>query len=278
MKWVPSRAGLFALFLGLGLLVLVGDRYFYKKHSRSQDDFVASAGQEASGTVQATVKELASRLERRPLASARYAVAAEKNLFAPDRQAWQPPAPRTPEPEPEDDKPEDVPAPQRRDVVLYGTYIAGGQKKALLHFKRLRKGRFLLAEGEEAVDDEEDNGPRSRRPSYTLLKVEQKSVQLKDDRGSEFSIGLYDNKQRRPVKTASTGSTPNIQVEAATTAPAAATTANDANSAGDTKAAPALTAKQIRKMSVEDKESLVKSGELIKHNTPFGPVYKRARK
>ncbi len=41
---------------------------------------------------------------------------------------------------------------------------------------------------------------------------------------------------------------------------------------------PALSAKQIRKLSVEEKDVLVERGELKKHSTPFGPVYKRIRR
>ncbi|MCK5679411.1 hypothetical protein KAI46_01200, partial [bacterium] len=41
--------------------------------------------------------------------------------------------------------------------------------------------------------------------------------------------------------------------------------------------APPMTAKQIRKLSVEEKDVLVEKGVLKKHHTPFGPVYKRTR-
>lgn len=262
------------IFLGLGLLVLVYDRATYKQYSSGEPAFVARDGVTgAASAVQTTLKELASKLDKVKVAPADYEVVGEKNLFEPKRQAWRPPVPA---PVSADEKPEPaapVPAPERRDVILYGTYLAGANRQALLHFKRFRAGKRLLAEGREARDEK---AGRSPAPAYTLLKVEARKVVLKDERGAEFEVGLYDNKQRRPLTTANQA---NIQVEAAEVAPVAVSAAGGAVSGAGAASRPVLSAGDIRKLSIEEKDALVKQGELIKHSTPFGPVYKKpARK
>ena len=279
IKWAPSRAGLCLLFLLLGLVVLVFDRHTYKKHSGAEIAFSNKATPATASTaVPATIKELSSKLAKPEVGAGRYAVTADKNLFAADRKAWQPPAPPQPKTEGKEEA-ASVPAAAagRRDVVLYGTYLSGSVKKAMLHFKRFRKGRMLVAEGEQAKDEDAGDSGRRRMPVYTVLKVEAKSVTLKDERGAEFAVSLYDNKQRRPVKTENKK---NIQIEAAVVPKAARKPTKPGSSApkGVAATSSSLSAKQIRKLSVEEKDVLVEQGELKKHNTPFGPVYKRVRK
>ena len=273
IKWAPSRAGLCLLFLFLGLLVLLFDRQTYKRYSGAEIAFSNKATPAVAGTaVQATIKELSSKLVKPEVKAGRYAVTADKNLFAADRKAWQAPYSASAETE----KKDEAAVPARRDVVLYGTYLVGPVKKAMLHFKRFRKGRMLLAEGEEAKDQDGDASGRRRAPVYTVLKVEAKKVILRDERGGEFEVGLYDNKQRKPAETKNKR---NIQVESAVV-PQPATTAQPASATvkGTAATLPSLSAKQIRKLSVEEKNALVERGDLVKHDTPFGPVYKRARK
>jgi len=288
IKWAPSRAGLSLFFLALALLVLVFDRQTYKHYSGAEIVVPSKKAAPAAGsTVQTTIKDLTSKLKKPRVEAARYSVAADKNLFSASRKAWQAPAPA---PAPVENKKNEppkppAPAPVRRDVVLYGTYISGKTRKAMLHFKRFRKGRLLVAEGAEAKD--EDNGVSSRRkmPVYTLVKVEAKKVTLKDERGSEFTVNLYDNKKRHPAKTVNKTK---IRVEKAavpgsssrgSSSSSASNVTSPATSTATSAAKKALiSAKQIRKLSVEEKDALVKRGELIKHNTPFGPVYKRVRK
>ena len=278
IKWAPSRAGLSLLFLFLGLAVLVFDRYTYKRYSGAEIAFSNKATPAVAGTaVQATIKELSAKLVKPKVGTGRYAVTADKNLFAADRKAWQAPAPRLPEAENQEETSTPDAAPVRRDVVLYGTYLAGSVKKAMLHFKRFRKGQMLVTEGAEAKDEESGNSGRRRTPVYTLLKVEAKKVTLKDERGGEFEVSLYDNKRRRPAKT---DNKKNIQVETAVAPVPPRTPAKPASTASKNTAATtsSLSAKQIRKLSLEEKDALVERGELKKHNTPFGPVYKRVRK
>lgn len=284
IKWAPSRAGLSLFFLALALVVLVFDRQTYKHYSGAE--IVASARKAApaaGATVQTTIKDLTSKLTKPRVEAARYAVAADKNLFSASRKAWHAPAP-PPAVAKNDAAPKTpAPAPTRRDVVLYGTYISGKTRKAMLHFKRFRKGQMLVAEGAEAKDEESGNSSRRRTPVYTLLKVEAKKVILKDEHGSEFTVNLYDNKKRRPVKTVNKAS---IKVDKSaapqksakvTVAPAGAPPLGVVKSSRKS-GGPALSARQIRKLSVEEKDALVTKGVLKKHNTPFGPVYKRIRK
>ncbi len=279
IKWAPSRAGLSLLFLALALLVLVFDRHTYKRYS-GIEIAVPEKRAAAGTTVQTIIKELASTLAKPRVEGARYAVAADKNLFSPSRKAWQAPA-SSPVVRKSSATPK-APAPTRRDVVLYGTYISGKTRKAMLHFKRFRKGRMLVAEGAEARDEDSGSASRRKTPVYTVVKVEAKKVTLKDERGSEFSVSLYDNKKRRPVKTVNKA---NIKVDKSAprkaakiaVAPAVRTAAGGV-AATKRSTAPALSARQIRKLSVEEKDALVAKGVLKKHNTPFGPVYKRVRK
>lgn len=284
IKWAPSRAGLSLVFLALALLVLVFDRQTYKRHSAAEIVTVSKRAVTSTGsTVQTTIKDLSSKLVKPRVEVARYSVAADKNLFSPARKAWHAPAPPPVKADKGEAPKPPAPAPTRRDVVLYGTYISGKTKKAMLHFKRFRKGQMLVAEGAEAKDKDSGNPSNRKTPVYKVLKVEAKKVTLKDERGSEFTVMLYDNKKRRPVKTVNKA---NIKVDKSappqksakiSIAPAGGTPA--AVAGGSKKSgAPALSAKQIRKLSVEEKDAMVAKGSLKKHNTPFGPVYKRIRK
>ena len=286
IKWAPSRAGLSLFFLALALLVLVFDRRTYKHYSGAEIVVSSKKAAPASGsTVQTTIKDLTSKLTKPRVEAARYSVAADKNLFSASRKAWHAPAPPPASVAKKDEAPPKapVPAPTRRDVVLYGTYISGKTRKAMLHFKRFRKGRMLVVEGAEAKDEDSGNPSRRKAPVYTVLKVEAKKVTLKDERGSEFTVNLYDNKKRRPVKTVNKA---NIKVDKSAApqksakvaiAPAGGRPSAVAKSNGKA-GTPALSARQIRKLSVEEKDALVSKGVLKKHSTPFGPVYKRIRK
>ena len=283
IKWAPSRAGLSLLFLFLGLMALFFARHTYKRYAGVEIAFSSKATPSVAGTaVQATIKELGAKLDKPKVGVGRYAVTADKNLFSADRKAWQPPAPRLPADEKTEEASTAAAAPVRRDVILYGTYISGSVKKALLHFKRFRKGRVLVAEGEEAKDEESGSSGKRKTPVYTVLKVEAKKVTLKDERGGEFEVSLYDNKKRRPAKTRNKT---NILVDSSITPTAKRIRAQPASpgpkvtgTKTSSTATSSLSAKQIRKLSVEEKNALVERGELKKHSTPFGPVYKRVRK
>jgi len=279
-KWLPtSRAGLALFFLLLGLVVLFQARRTYLHYAKRPIEAVHREAKASAGTaVQATIKELRSKLEKTQVGRNRYAVAADKNLFSPNRRAWQPPAPKVPEATDKNQDQPAAPAATRRDVILYGTYIAGGQRKAILQFSRLGRKLQRLAEGEEARDEKRPNGL-----SYTLVKVEPRQVVLKDSRGQEFAVGLYDNKRRRPLKTVAAAK-PKITVEQ-TRAPAAASPRAAASPPAGTSSPAAsrasaktgLSGRQIHKLPAAEKEALVKQGVLKKFSTPFGPVYRRAK-
>ncbi|MCK5540121.1 MAG: hypothetical protein KAI69_04270 [Deltaproteobacteria bacterium] len=276
IKWAPSRAGLSLLFLFLGLAVLGFDRYTYKHYSGAEIAFAGKATPAVAGTaVRATIKELKSKLIKSKVGAGRYEVTADQNLFAADRKAWQSPVPPPEATVKKDEALAPAAVPVRRDVILYGTYLSGKVKKAMLHFKRFRKGRILVAEGEQAKDEESSDSGRRKSPVYTVLKVEAKKVTLRDQKGSEFEVGLYDNKQRRPVRT---DNKRNIKVDtASSSARKLAKSAKHAKAAPKERVAePAyLSAAHIRKLSAEEKDGLVAGGELKKLNTPFGAVYKR---
>lgn len=278
IKWAPSRAGLSIFFLVLALIVLVFDRQTYKHYSGAEVKAVARRSSN-DAAVQTTIKELASKLGKPKVKVSRYSVTEDKNLFSSSRTAWHPPAAKPPPQKKEAGK-IPAPAPTRRDVILYGTYIAGGTKKALLHFKRFRKGKMMVAEGDKAQDADSSAARRRNPLSYQVIKVESRKVVLKDERGIEFTVNLYDNKQHRPVKTVNKKS---IEIDKSAPAKkvvynASAPPGSPVSGGGGRENSPGLTSRQIRKLTVEEKDALVKKGILRKHNTPFGPIYQRSKK
>jgi len=280
IKWAPSRAGLSIFFLVLALVVLIFDRQTYKHYSGAEVKVVARRSLNEA-TVQTTIKELTSKLAKPKVKVSRYSVTEDKNLFSASRTAWHPPAPKPPPDKKNEASKAPAAVPARRDVVLYGTYIAGDTKKALLHFKRFRKGKLLVAEGEKVKDADSGSTRRRNSPSYQVVKVEPRQVVLKDGRGTEFTVNLYDNKQHRPVKTVNKKSieidktVPVKKVVYNASAPPGAPASRSGG--GGTSSGSGLTSRQIRKLSREEKDALVKKGVLQKHNTPFGPIYQRSK-
>ncbi len=124
-------------------------------------------------------------------------IIAEKNLFTPDRQAWQSPKKAEQENGTEDDQ--DRSSQRRRriphsDIRLYGTTITDSGKKALLFMDVFEsKQKYHLAEEGQEL---RDAGERGEWLYYTVSSIKADAVKLEDPYGESFQIGLFDHKRK----------------------------------------------------------------------------------
>ncbi len=263
-----------ALFLvaGIGFALALG-----AYGQQAEQTFSPSPGNGDTET-SLVIEELKGQLEAPSLEAARYSIIAEQNLFSPDREAWAPPPPR-PEPPQEEEAPPPPPA-NRNDVALHGTYLSGGEKRAILSFRHFRsapKSR-ILTEGQEARDED-----GNARLSYTVKEIHEDRVELEDSRQQTFSVGLFDNKQASPRATQQKTT---IEVEQGAIAGPVASASASTGDGGSPSASPSssqkggqegkdgLSTADVNRMDQEDKDRLVEEGKLRKINTPFGNVYK----
>jgi hypothetical protein len=109
-----------------------------------------------------------------------YDVISEKNLFRPDRKAWE-------EPKEDDDDPLRRASKPRKpiELQLYGTIIVGDRKCALIRDpKQKGQGREMYSVGEYIGDD------------YVLTGVSEKMVAL-DYYGEKVTLHLHEDKGKR---------------------------------------------------------------------------------
>ena len=245
---------------------------------QAEQTFTPTAGNGDAET-SLVIQELQGQLETTNPGAARYSIIAEQNLFSPDREPWTPPQ-LQPDPPQEEEAPPPPPA-NRNDVALHGTYLSGGEKRAILSFRHFRsapKSR-ILTEGQEARDED-----GNARISYTVKEIHEDRVELEDSRQQTFSVGLFDNKQASPQTTQQKTT---IEVEQGITAGPVASASASTGDGGSPSASPsssqkggqggangALSTADVNRMDQEDKDRLVKEGKLRKINTPFGNVYK----
>jgi hypothetical protein len=206
--------------------------------------------------------------ERRVPPQDQFAVIAEKNVFSPLRKAWAPPPP--PPAEPEAPVVEETPVlepPRREDVELRGTAMVGETRKAILGFKSFRPPQtLLLAEGEVASEKEIKDGPR-----FTVVRIENESVRIKDAEGREFLVGLFDHRREAPAATVNQSTVELApQIAPQSEAPPAEATIL-VGGASDNVTPSKLSSDQLRQKN----EQLVKEGKMKKIYTPFGPVYRK---
>ncbi len=176
------------IFVCLGLIMLVLSVRGYKEHS--QKDIVALDSASISET-RVTRDELRSMFEFTRGSGGDHELIVQKNLFTPDREAWQPPPPR------DEEEKETVSASRLNpgDFKLYGITLSGSEKKALVYCQNLpdRNKHRLVSEG-ETVEHEE-------REIFTVASIDGDSVTLELG-GESLRIGLYDH-ERRSVDVAS---------------------------------------------------------------------------
>ncbi len=262
-----------ALFLvaGIGFVLALG-----AYGQQAEQTFSPSPGNGDTET-SLVIQELKGQLETTNPGPARYSIIAEQNLFSPDREAWMPPQPK-PDPPKEEEPPPPSPT-NRNDVALHGTYLSGGEKRAILSFRHFRsapKSR-ILTEGQEARDED-----GNARISYTVKEIHEDRVELEDSRQQTFSVGLFDNKKSSPQATQQKTT---IEVEqgaiagpvasaSASTGDGGGSSASSAQKKGQGGDGDALSTADVNRMDQEDKDRLVEEGKLRKINTPFGNVYK----
>lgn len=122
-------------------------------------------------------------------------VIAERNMFSPLRTEWVPPEDRAAQ---SGEAGALQPTGQGRDdVELRGVAVFGDRRTAVLRFKAFKPERIMtLAEGESTDPDGSGTGQ-----SFTLERIEDEYVLLRDRAGTVFQIGLFDHRRAvQPLK------------------------------------------------------------------------------
>ena len=179
------------IFVGLGLIMLVLSVRGYKEYS--QKDIVALDSGSISET-RVTMDELRSMFELTHGSGVDHELIARKNLFTPDREAWQPPPPS-------DDEEEETFSASRLDsgdFRLHGITFRGDEKKALIYSRKFpdQNKHRLVSEG-ETVEDE-------GREIFTVAAIDSDFVTLESG-GESLRIGLYDHERSSVEVTAQPG-------------------------------------------------------------------------
>jgi len=265
-----KRYGYRELVTALLLLLVAVSLFFawraFRQESSQHEAELRAQGEEGGALV---VDELAASLALPKAVDGRYQIIEEKNLFSPERKAWQAPpaAPAGTEPEQKIMPPSSL---AKGEIVYYGSYTKGDLKYAILGFKKLRiqRGKVILAEGETAKDEQ------GAALWYTLRKVTPLAAVLENNQGQIYTVGLFDHESRNPKQTKNTTE---IKVAASEPPKAVATVVETAAAKEDAKKKEAeanpYTTSSLAKMPEGEKEALVQAGKLKKVNTPMGVIY-----
>ncbi len=300
---------IFLFFLGLGLVMLAVSVRGYKEYSQRDIRALEHQGRSAN---QVSIQDLRAMFEYHGSSGADYRIISQKNLFSPDRQAWEPPP----------DKGEAKETVARGPKVdsgsfrLYGVTTTQNKKMALIYCQMLAGGNKhrLAGEGEKIHD------PDDGSVIYEVLHIDQESVTLQS--GSEiFEVSLYGHDRQiaetagqnglsivvggttEPIEVASkerTRDEPSPERESSDQDPAEEVEPSEpkgeqppsapvesrldrSDEGGDEASRPGL-AELLQKMregraqdstsNVEDMESRVEDGSMRRVDTPFGPVYR----
>lgn len=255
MKKPEAYIIIFALLLMLSVANISASISLYRWTSKLRVLPVGTNSNSASVPSDAVVNDIKVLLAQNALRRNSYQLIADKNLFSAQRTAWQPPVVEKIE------TGEVVSLARRTDVILYGTFTVGEKMGALLGFSSLKpdQRKKTMFPGDTVSSEA---GRKSK--SYTLVKVKPSSVVIKDQKGIVFNINLYDGKKtNQKIATAKTSiSVTNESPEKKSSAVVV----------GSSRSAEAATTVKARKAAVQRQQE-VKSGELKKVNTPFGPAY-----
>ena len=184
-----SIALLFLASLALGAATIV--TYVHESGREMRDPLQTEV--EAQETV--TAKELQALFQGAKVQGSRYAVISDRNLFSPEREAWEPPPPPPPssqEKEEEETKP--VPPVNPNDVYLYGTSVQNNSTSlAILDFNRFLSPnkRRVVKEGEIVRDD----GERGNNFYYMIRKINPTKVIIEDPQKRAFDVDLFSSKK-----------------------------------------------------------------------------------
>lgn len=176
------------VFLGMALVVLTLSVRGYKEHSQKKigDEKVS----EKKDSV-LSVRELQTMFGTSLEASGKdSSLMVEKNLFSPDREAWQPPPPK------EDNDEQDSGRNLRvnsREFKLYGITSSRDEKTALVYYQRLPENsrNRLVSEG-ETVYQERDGG----NEVFRVADIGTDSVTIEAN-GDTFEVGLFSHEREK---------------------------------------------------------------------------------
>jgi hypothetical protein len=182
------------IFLGLGFMVLTLSVKAYIDYSRKEILFSDVFG---SHDPELSAEDLMVMLDVSTETSVdSFEVVARKNLFSPDREAWEPPPPM-------DGQEQTAPVRSRRvsagDFRLYGITFFKDEKMALIYFQRLPENsrNRLVLEG-ETVYHELDGGSEA----YRVVSIGADSVTL-EAAGDLFEVWLFSHERQGPELTES---------------------------------------------------------------------------
>jgi len=188
-----------ALF-GVGGLIISTAWDLYEDQARHQ---LPSAQVQARSNGSPSVAEIRSMLAGSPgMDDENLELIAQKNLFTPDREAWQPPKQDESEQGGNENSKSQKRTPHRQiprsKIRLYGTTITDSEKTALVYMEPFAsKHKYhMVHEGEEI----RDAGDRGEWLYFKVLSINNHAVALQDPEGESFEIGLFDHQreQRKP--------------------------------------------------------------------------------
>ncbi|NCC60275.1 MAG: hypothetical protein EOM12_04905 [Verrucomicrobiae bacterium] len=246
--------------------------------------YVREAGHEVREVHQAedggqgpvTADELQSLFRRERVQGSRYAVIADRNLFAPERKAWEAPPPPSELEEKPAEPPKPLPPLNPNDVFLHGTSVTNSTKVAILDFNRFLSPikRRVVLEGDTVRDD----GERGKDFFYLVKEVHGTKVVLVDASQRSFEVELF------ATKTSVSG---NFAVSTMTDSEKDRLVQQGALEEISTPFGPTYrqpTGGRVPDKKLEeyrqkfpDKEKLVEQGEMERVITPFGPAYRKKK-
>jgi len=178
---------LFLIFLGLGFIVLALSFKAYLDYSRHE---ILVEDDSSRHNPDLFTEDLLAMLDVSTDSSGdEFEVLVEKNLFSPEREAWEAPPPS-------DDQQPAAPVRGRRinpaDFRLYGITISRHEKMALIYYQRLPEGsRNRLVHEGEIVYQDRDGG----NEAYRLVSIGTDSVTLEAG-GKSFEIWLFSHERQ----------------------------------------------------------------------------------
>lgn len=188
--------------LGVFLLSTAWGVYTQKANRPLPDAHVQPGSKEVP-----SVRELRSMLSESPAEKdENLDMIAEKNLFTPQREAWQPPPKEDPDQDgqgQENGRSSNEAAGRVREIHrskirLYGTAMTDSGKNALMYMDPFQTDNkhFVAHEG----DVLRDAGQRGKWLFFRVISIRRNSVALEDPGGETFDVGLYDQQPKNAQK------------------------------------------------------------------------------
>lgn len=178
---------LFLIFLGTGIIIIGLSVRGYNENSQAEAGFADSYEIEQP---ELTFDDLSALFaESWESSPGGHEIVVRKNLFSPDREAWQPPPAKDEEGETQTSRPSRI---NQRDFRLYGITFSQGQKTALIYYHRFPENqRHHLASEGETVYDVQDHGTAL----YSIVSIGDESVTLESG-GNTFEVGLFSHERQ----------------------------------------------------------------------------------